>query len=225
MVREIPLTCGLVAIVDEADYEILSRFQWRATSSRGRNTCYAARKEGGHTILMHRQIMATPRGMVTDHVNGDGLDNRRANLRICTNGDNLKNRCRPRTNTSGFKGVREHRGQFLARVGREHLGTYLTAADAAKAYDAAAKIAYGEYARLNFPDFNCPAPTPTPRKPGRPRGSFADPERVKAAVRLANSIGLSNAAKALGIDTAQLCRWRQALLPDGQHGSARRRAF
>jgi len=73
--RVIPLRCGLFAIVDAADYEWLSRYRWFLCGAG-----YAARHAPGKTILMHREIMQAPAGMVVDHINGNRLDNRRCNL-------------------------------------------------------------------------------------------------------------------------------------------------
>jgi hypothetical protein len=101
-VRYIPLTKGLCAMVDAADYEELSKYKWHVVSVK---KPYAARKEGGKTIYMHRQIMQPPEGMMVDHINGFSLNNRRANLRICTNQQNMQNiRKSPRAG-SRFKGV------------------------------------------------------------------------------------------------------------------------
>src|SRR4030095_8449683 len=105
--KKIPLTQGKVAIVDERDNEWLSRFNWHAL--RSRNHYYAVRsvrRDNGkiHNILMHREILNPPSGYETDHVNGDGLDNRRANLRIATHRQNQANSGMSANNTSGVKG-------------------------------------------------------------------------------------------------------------------------
>ena len=153
-VRYIPLTKGLFAIVDAADYEWLSQYKWTALVT-GEKT-YAIRSEKGKTILMHRQIMKPPKGMVVDHIDGHGVNNSRANLRTCTRQQNLCN-TRPRGGRSQYKGVRydKRRKKWIAEIthqGKKHyLGAYETEIEAAHAYDAKAKELFGPYARLNFP--------------------------------------------------------------------------
>lgn len=157
--RAIPLTQGFVAIVDAADYEALAAFVW--TASRNRSTIYAGRKardDDGvrRTIKMHRVIMGPPPGLVVDHINGDGLDNRRANLRICTHSENQRNRRSANGSSSQYLGVSwiAQRSKWQARIrygGKQHhLGLYPSEIDAAKAYDAAAQKHFGQFANPNF---------------------------------------------------------------------------
>jgi len=103
--KTIPLTQGKVAIVDDEDFDRVSQKKWYAQHNK--NTFYAMTrngKNGGHE-LMHRRIMNPPKGLEVDHINHDGLDNRRFNLRICTREQNARNSIRKKTNTSGFTGV------------------------------------------------------------------------------------------------------------------------
>ena len=87
--RYIPLTQGLFAIVDAADFEQLNQYRWYTTTT-SPTLHYVGRKEqGGASIRMHREIMRPPKGMVVHHVNGNGLDNRRANLCVCTHAENM----------------------------------------------------------------------------------------------------------------------------------------
>lgn len=154
---EIPLTRGFVAIVDEeAAAQILGMGSWYARPHR--NTVYAVRqvrRSGGQrNIGMHNVIAGAS---FVDHINGDGLDNRRANLRAATNAQNGQNRRRPATNTSGYKGVGwiSPSGPWRARITLEgrcvHLGCFADPVEAARVYDEAASHYYGEFARLNFP--------------------------------------------------------------------------
>ena len=157
----IPLTQGQVALVDATDYEWLSQRKWYAL--RNKWGFYAVREEyigSGKTrfIYMHRQIMDAPKGMQVDHANGDKLDNRRANLRLCTNAENSRNSTSRKGSSSAYLGVcwdKQH-GKWLAKIridGRtKHLGRYETEIDAAMIYDAAARIHHGKFANPNFPE-------------------------------------------------------------------------
>lgn len=151
--KEIPLTQGRVTLVDDDDYEYLSQWKWYF-STEG----YAVRHEEGKgtTILMHREIIKTPRDKQTDHINGNGLDNQKKNLRICTGAENQHNARLRKDNTSGFKGVyfytdaRKWRATISINQTRRVLGTFLNKIDAAIAYDVAAKEYFGEFAKTNF---------------------------------------------------------------------------
>lgn len=156
----IPLSQGKVAIVDAADYEALSQFKWHA---RGEElTFYAARnlllpngKRG--IVLMHRAIMNPAPERFIDHVNHDGLDNRRANLRDCSKGENQRNTTSRRGSSSQFLGVGwdANNSKWRAKIeinGRQfHLGRYADETEAARAYDAAAVKYHGQFANPNFP--------------------------------------------------------------------------
>jgi len=157
--REIPLTQGKVALVDDADYEQLVKYRWYALKSY--HTYYAVRN-GSRTlgkqslILMHRVIMRALPGQETDHVDGNGLNNRHENLRLCTTAENQHNQ-RKHRGSSRFKGVWRHtnRQAWEAGIGIDckklYLGYFHNEDDAAKAYDRAARELFGEFACLNFP--------------------------------------------------------------------------
>ena len=158
--RRIPLTQGRFAIVDPADYPSLSRHKWRLCRTKGKNVLYAERTirrpDGRYSrILMHRQLILPPEGCVIDHVNGSGLDNRRANLRFATVAQNAWNASR-RSGRSGYKGVWLAKDKGLWRASivcygtRKHLGYFRDKRDAAEAYDRAAMQYHGEFAVLNF---------------------------------------------------------------------------
>lgn len=159
--KTIPLTQGKVAIVDDEDFEQLSRFKWYAFRDSSKRQQWRARrqvtigKKKQRGILMHRQLMGFPPGEV-DHKNRDGLDNRRSNLRRATDSQQMSNRigshCESKT---GFRGVYAHCKKFQSHIrdGGVHrfLGTFPTKVEAALAYDKAARRIFGEFAVLNFP--------------------------------------------------------------------------
>ncbi len=147
----IPLTKGKVAIVDEADAEMLSQYRWCYL-----NVGYAARHERidgkDRTILMHRFLLCASSDQLVDHINGNGLDNRRVNIRLCTKADNQRNQRRNNKNTTGYKGVSfdKARGKYSASIqvfGTQiHLGRFSTAEEASMAYEDAARQHHGEFA-------------------------------------------------------------------------------
>jgi hypothetical protein len=151
-VRRIPVGDNLFATVDAGDYRKLSKYKWYACGH-GR-TVYAVASVGGKMVLMHRLIMRPRKGYVVDHIDGNGLNNRRCNLRACTPAQNRVNR-RPRGGASGFVGVKRignkwqagirYRGKFY------YLGLFDDPVEAAKARDRKAYELHGEHAYLNFP--------------------------------------------------------------------------
>lgn len=153
--KTIPLNGDAVALVDDADYEAMSKFRWRL-NEQGHHQ-YAVAHIDGKTVSMHRLIMNTPEGMETDHVNGCGIDNRRCNLRTCTTQQNQYNRPRKRKGNCPFKGVyyREDEGHYVAHISidgkLEYLGYFDDPVQAAMAHDEMAIKHHGEFARLNFP--------------------------------------------------------------------------
>jgi hypothetical protein len=160
--REIPLTQGYVTIVDDEDYDFLMQWKWYAVKDEGGKRMYARRAAPGlKTVRMHSAILGTPTGIRVDHINHDGLDNRRANLRRATNTQNVYNqRCR-KQNITGFKGVIVNRGRgkaFIAGIrvnGKQiHLGLFEDAREAAIAYNRAAVKHFGEFAYLNPVEVN-----------------------------------------------------------------------
>lgn len=155
--REIPLTQGQVALVDDEDFERLNTYKWHAHKMG--NTYYAARtgpRPDRHFIYMHHQIIGRPgTGCEIDHQDGNGINNQRYNLRLVTHEQNTMNR-RSTKGVSRFKGVSWHkdRNKWLSQIQtsrkRKYLGYFNSEEDAARAYDAAALEYFGEFAALNF---------------------------------------------------------------------------
>lgn len=151
----ISLTQGKVAIVDDKDFEWLNQFKWYAM--RSTNNWYASRvvKRFGNqrSILMHREITRAPVGMDVDHINHDGLDNQRSNLRVCTRSENLANQSAKPNNTSGRKGVSwdARTKKWIAFISQNNktrnLGRFGTIEEAHVAYSQEARNIFGEFAR------------------------------------------------------------------------------
>ncbi len=158
--RRIPLTQGKYAIVDPEDYPRLSKHKWYVV--RSPRSDYAARYvtigyRRQTTVRMHRVIMNARPGQFIDHINHNGLDNRKANLRLASNAQNSWNKRKQRGNhSSKYKGVSffKRENKWTARIqanGKKiFLGIFKNEIDAAKAYDAAARKYYGQFAYLNF---------------------------------------------------------------------------
>ena len=155
-IASITLTKGRVAMIDAADVPLVEGWNWTAQIS-GQNA-YAIRGErrpnGGHgTIRLHRVIMGDCSGCEIDHINGNGLDNRRANLRVASHGENMRNRRINTNNSSGYKGVCwcERSSQWLAQIRisgrRRHLGYFPTKEAAGEAYAKAAAELHGDFVR------------------------------------------------------------------------------
>ena len=151
----IPLTRGLQAMVDPEDYEWLRQWHWRAQFSRD-GVVYATTRMNGRTVFMHRLIMNPPPGMVVDHIDGNGVDNRRCNLRNCTHAQNTHNRPKHH-GVSRFKGVcRSTHGRWQAGIKTDghwaYIGLFDDEVEAAHARDRWAFVLHGPFAWLNFPD-------------------------------------------------------------------------
>ena len=140
------------AIIDEEDYKLISQYKWHVNHY-GYAVCnkYVGNYKST-AIFMHRLIMQTPKGMDTDHINHNPLDNRKSNLRVCTHANNQKNLSLRKNNTSGVRGVRWHKQlqKWNARIyvnGKEiSLGCYRDLKEATKARKDASLRYYGEFA-------------------------------------------------------------------------------
>ena len=149
------------ALVDDKDYKWLNKFNWHFLSNIEKNF-YAIAQINKKRTFMHRLIMNTPKGMVTDHINHNTLDNQRHNLRICSTQQNLQNADKYRKSKSNYKGV--YLDKFIKK-GKEYcywkasitlnkqrldIGRFKNERWAAMAYDIWAKELFGEFAKLNF---------------------------------------------------------------------------
>ena len=123
--KEISLTKGMVALVDDEDFDYINQWKWYADFRKDRNTLYAARAERDtilgwkrqHKVFMHRVIMDTPEGLVTDHINHNGLDNRKCNMRNVTHSQNGMNRAgAAKNNRLGIRGVERTLNGFRAYI-------------------------------------------------------------------------------------------------------------
>lgn len=154
--KKIELTKNRVALVDDQDFEELNKYKW-AYHHRG----YAIRMEKApyktgkrRFLLMHREILGDPHGMLVDHKNHNGLDNRRSNLRACTDAENMRNRLLQKNNKSGFQGVSKSKSGWVASI--RYGGMYplmvqalKSAEEAAYIYDQLAVQLHGKFATTN----------------------------------------------------------------------------
>jgi hypothetical protein len=149
---EVPLTRGKTARIDARDAERVLARRWVA--QKGGNTWYAMSSDGyGKVVPLHRFITAPPPDKEVDHRDGDGLNNVRANLRVCSHAENLRNSRAQEGTTSRFKGVSRQRDKWRAEIEQDgerlYLGQFETEEAAARQYDRAARIFFGGYARTN----------------------------------------------------------------------------
>lgn len=147
--KNIPVSNGKFVIVDDEDYDFLMQWRW--------NLCrmgYARRRTKEGTVLMHRVINKTPKGTLTDHIDGNKLNNMKSNLRNCNRSQNRSNAFKTKgEGESKYKGVGRSKNGWKAYIKinkkQKHLGNFKTEEDAATAYNLAAFLNFGEFARIN----------------------------------------------------------------------------
>lgn len=159
--REIPLSRGRVGMVDDADYGWVSAHKWCVGGAQAAYVMRAVYDHGRHVknVLLHREILGAPAGVPVDHIDGNPLNNQRANLRLCDSIGNARNRRKRGGCVSQFKGVvlatwPNGRAKWKAQInvaGRTvFVGYFDKEIDAALAYDAAARDRFGAFACVNF---------------------------------------------------------------------------
>jgi hypothetical protein len=156
--KKIPLSQGKFALVDDEDFNELNKYKWCASFAYG--IWYVQRDKFINSkrkkILMHRQLMNFPPSKMVDHINHDGLDNRRCNLRVCTRSQNKKNCLGYKNNTSGLNGVywNKENKKWQARIRKDnkllYLGYFDDKVEAGHMVDQYAMQLFGEFAVLNF---------------------------------------------------------------------------
>ena len=158
--NKIKLTKGYFAIVDDEDVELIANYSWRAIPTR--NTVYAkayvrgSGRKNPQQVFMHRLIMNAPSGVEVDHINGDGLDNRKENMRLCSHSQNLQNQRNDSSRGSSiYRGVswskkdKKWVAQICKEYSNEILGYFKDEKEAGLAYNKAALVYFGEFAKLN----------------------------------------------------------------------------
>jgi len=157
---ELPLTQGKVALVDKKDFIVINKWKWfysKGYAARSQYISLGKYKYTTKVIFLHRVILNTPKGLFTDHINGNKLDNRRQNLRIVTKSQNGQNKKKTNIVTSSkFKGVTWFKRDRIWRAGIKvnkkfyHIGYFKNERHAAMAYDMWAKDLFGKFAKFNF---------------------------------------------------------------------------
>lgn len=234
LTKRIALTRSLFALVDDEDYAELANHKWNATAygyaTRTHHDRFAPGLYRAYCVFMHRQIMNAPRGLEVDHVNGDTLDNRRENLRLCTRSENMRNRRKQRaagraTPSSRYKGVAWSKNcrNWTAKIKRngktESLGSFPEERQAALAYDCRARQIFGDFARLNFPDVHDYSNLPQRRTRaasgyrgvGRRNGRWVAVIYVGRKIRLGYFDDIKSAALAYD-EAAKMYRGERAIL-------------
>lgn len=149
----IPLTFGHHALIDAEDFDALYKYKWATRPQKAHRYATRSDRIDGRMIkrIMHREIFKTDEPHI-DHINGNGLDNRKVNLRGCNHSQNQGNRPKTVKSASKYKGVTKRGELWLAICAKKHAGTFKTEIEAARAYDVAAIERWGEFARINFPE-------------------------------------------------------------------------
>jgi len=153
MFAKIKTCSGEDVLVDVSDIDLVSQYRWYTSWTDAGDVAAVLANINRRTVTMHRLIVCPPDEMIVDHSNGNPLDNRRANLRICTYSNNNRNRRSKRGSALGVKGVSKSGSKFRAQIylggKNHHLGLFATTEEAHAAYANAARLHFGEFARTN----------------------------------------------------------------------------
>ena len=154
--RIIPVGHGKFTKVDDDMYDNFAKHAWRILGGKKKNKYVARRDDYVGTILMHRVVVGAKKGEIVDHIDNDGFNNQRSNLRICTHAENMHNSRIHKNNKSGYKGVsittwgNKYRATIIFNKKSIYIGSYLTPREAAIAYDKKAVELFGKFANLNI---------------------------------------------------------------------------
>lgn len=157
----VPVGKSDFAMVDDDDYDTLSKFKWGLRTKGQNKYAQTWSSERQRCIMMHRMIMRPQKTQMVDHIDRNGLNNQKTNLRVCTHEQNMRNAVFPKRNgfkNSTYKGVTRNHKNWKARISvcgeQVYIGTFRTEEAAARAYDKYASRVSGSFARLNFPSQN-----------------------------------------------------------------------
>src|SRR5258708_4039644 len=148
--KYIKLTQNKFAIVDDKDFEYLNQFRWFYSNKYAKRSIWYPKIKRQKQIRMHNVICKPINDMFVDHINGNTLDNRRENLRICTQTENNRNRKISKNNQSGLKGVSFFKNRWRAIIKRRFIGYFNTKEEAAKAYDNESLKEFGKFSKFNY---------------------------------------------------------------------------
>ncbi len=155
--KQIPLSKGTFALVDDEDFEELNKHKWFNNYGYAVRNVVIPNSKRRRLLPMHRVVAKTPNGLFTDHINGNGLDNQKNNLRFCTTAQNIRNRGLAVNNKSGYKGVHfsKSTNRWIAQIRipnrktQLRLGSFKTVEEGYAAYCDAAKKYHGDFANVN----------------------------------------------------------------------------